>query len=1456
MLVWLGLVLPFASVTGDISSSAYKNLDDEIYEYDDFDTDSDRCIQLDQPPETRYFYLNSNAEKMRILTSENPTQRLVSEVFRIFGSEVLGYSLSLTINRNHSTILDPTTQFSNISSCKLRFCGDQDAMPEQETVPSEMLTLGVMLPPSYHVDTWNLIDIGQLGPALRLGWFIPNRTSRIPNQVWDHWKTFTIRSSVERISLRRADLDFIRNNLVGADGRHFCKSGFCEGGIASTVNCPDLYSGCAVLVTDYPVESSLFTTEKILAQISEMRMHVIMVFVGENLERVLDQLEIRTQSYSGSYLLLSPHPSTYTTRYNFTQVKFPTCEDPLMMRDYEGTSCMYSPHRLAKVVWKYMENGAPSLFSFLESFSFNYTEFVDLLKMYNMMTRKDPNVSIRKIACQWLLHNISLPQDINYNEDVGPWFLKYSSKMNAKNRLYIGGIFPISGDRYRAPELTPVALMAVNHINNNNSILNKYSLTLDILDGRCEADVVMKKFIDVVKTKNVERFRSTAGVLGPACSDTVEPLAGVAKHFRTVVITYSAEGSISNENSEDYPYFFRTIAENKMYKYAYIKTLRKLGWYKIAALTMDGQKYSDHISQMQDEFQRDGITFISNRKFPKNTQDLGMYLKDLKERRARIIIGDFYEEAARLVMCEAFKQEMTQAQGYVWFLPGWFKESWYDTDQLKGKKSGNYETNFTSLEQDLDVGEGNGSSDESRLTGMKNAAYSPDLDGASGTGILPDCSTSQMKSALDGHLTLVHSNYAPDSQMMQTNETVGQWQERLDDALSRYKVQFEGTRNRSSGQGSRIPWPDWEPNMYSGYVYDAVWLYALALDKLIKQNKSYIQDLHSERSVNKFVEIIKDIDFHGVTGRINFKERNSRLSEIEVKQWHNSLNDTDAPYENLVGIYEPVYSSHADSENEWKEGKFLSWDHSVLVWKTADGSKPQDHAKECGILTGLATSLNSECQTTIYVVFGIAIGFAALGIIIVILAFKRRYDLKMRAQEDRMRALGLMEPMTMLALDEWEIPRDRVVINRKLGEGAFGTVFGGECFFEEKGWVAVAVKTLKVGSTKEVKIDFLSEAEMMKRFDHKNIVRLLGVCTNQEPVYTVMEYMLYGDLKTYLLARRHLVNERNREELDEVSNRRLTSMSLDIARGLAYLADLKYVHRDIACRNCLVNGSRTVKLADFGMTRATFESDYYKFQRRGMLPVRWMSPESLADGLFTPSSDVWSYGVLLYEIITFGSFPYQGLSNNQVLESVKSGNTLTVPSGLKLQLENLLRTCWRYEPTKRPTAAEIVELLGNNPRLVSPCIDVPLASVAIERTDSLELLPGSRVAGSANGSRKPSAIQVRKGRDPAMSQLVNQLSVSGQLRPSANLQSPAEDAGYGSGAYSPMHAAVNGSAVTASNGQPPYGAISEGFELREPLLHREAEHASSYVPPGYIFLDPATRSTDFPDYISDGLASI
>lgn len=567
------------------------------------------------------------------------------------------------------------------------------------------------------------------------------------------------------------------------------------------------------------------------------------------------------------------------------------------------------------------------------------------------------------------------------------------------------------------------------------------------------------------------------------------------------------------------------------------------------------------------------------------------------------------------------------------------------------------------------------------------------------------CSESEILEMLNGHFSLSHAPFAAGTEIMQENITVSEWRIKYNNNLTNHNISI----------GSE----------YAGFAYDAVWVYAYALDQMLKEDVSYLANLHSEKSTNRLVSLIDSTDFSGVSGRIQFGDGASRFSVIQVFQWMNGS-------ANLVGSFQPIISKAENSRNRKIIGGQLELNHSSIAWLW-EGGRITDGTISCGV-ESFANMLNTDCTNAIYILIAIVcIIVVTLVSMTSFMFWKRQYDKKLMRSAKLLRNFGIdicsPSSITHNTLDKWEVPKDRVVINRRLGEGAFGTVYGGEAQLSvnDNSWTAVAVKTLKVGSNTEDRLDFLSEAEAMKRFDHKNIVRLLGVCLQTEPIYTIMEFMLYGDMKTFLLARRHLVGEKVTEESD-VHPKRLTIMALDVSRALSYLADNKYVHRDIACRNCLVNAQRVIKLGDFGMARPMFENDYYKFNRKGMLPVRWMAPESLGLGIFTPGSDVWSFGVLLYEIITFGSFPFQGLTNNQVLEHIKNGNTLTIPVGVKPHLEGLMKACWNSQYKNRPTASEISEFISNYPRLVTPCLDVPLASVQMPESDSdqLELLPGCR----------------------------------------------------------------------------------------------------------------------------------
>uniref|UniRef100_A0A8C0ZQK8 Tyrosine-protein kinase receptor n=1 Tax=Castor canadensis TaxID=51338 RepID=A0A8C0ZQK8_CASCN len=292
--------------------------------------------------------------------------------------------------------------------------------------------------------------------------------------------------------------------------------------------------------------------------------------------------------------------------------------------------------------------------------------------------------------------------------------------------------------------------------------------------------------------------------------------------------------------------------------------------------------------------------------------------------------------------------------------------------------------------------------------------------------------------------------------------------------------------------------------------------------------------------------------------------------------------------------------------------------------------------------------------------------------------------------------LSAMFPCSVYVPDEWEVPREKITLLRELGQGSFGMVYEGNAKDIVKGEAEtrVAVKTVNESASLRERIEFLNEASVMKGFTCHHVVRLLGVVSKGQPTLVVMELMAQGDLKSYLRSLRP--EAENNPGRPPPTLQEMIQMAAEIADGMAYLNAKKFVHRDLAARNCMVAHDFTVKIGDFGMTRDIYEMDYYRKGGKGLLPVRWMAPESLKDGVFTASSDMWSFGVVLWEITSLAEQPYQGLSNEQVLKFVMDGGYLDQPDNCPERVTDLMHMCWQFNPKMRPTFLEIVNLLKDD----------------------------------------------------------------------------------------------------------------------------------------------------------------
>uniref|UniRef100_A0A8D2DCH1 Tyrosine-protein kinase n=1 Tax=Sciurus vulgaris TaxID=55149 RepID=A0A8D2DCH1_SCIVU len=268
---------------------------------------------------------------------------------------------------------------------------------------------------------------------------------------------------------------------------------------------------------------------------------------------------------------------------------------------------------------------------------------------------------------------------------------------------------------------------------------------------------------------------------------------------------------------------------------------------------------------------------------------------------------------------------------------------------------------------------------------------------------------------------------------------------------------------------------------------------------------------------------------------------------------------------------------------------------------------------------------------------------------------------------------------------KWILNHEDVTLGELLGKGNFGEVYKGTL----KDKTNVAVKTCKEDLPQELKIKFLQEAKILKQYDHPNIVKLIGVCTQRQPVYIIMELVPGGDFLSFL-----------RKKKDELKLKQLVKFSLDAAAGMLYLESKNCIHRDLAARNCLVGENNILKISDFGMSRQE-DGGVYSSSGLKQIPIKWTAPEALNYGRYSSESDVWSFGILLWETFSLGISPYPGMTNQQAREQVERGYRMSAPQNCPEDISKIMMKCWDYNPENRPTFSELQKELTIIKRKIS-----------------------------------------------------------------------------------------------------------------------------------------------------------
>ncbi|XP_038071244.1 hepatocyte growth factor receptor-like [Patiria miniata] len=290
-----------------------------------------------------------------------------------------------------------------------------------------------------------------------------------------------------------------------------------------------------------------------------------------------------------------------------------------------------------------------------------------------------------------------------------------------------------------------------------------------------------------------------------------------------------------------------------------------------------------------------------------------------------------------------------------------------------------------------------------------------------------------------------------------------------------------------------------------------------------------------------------------------------------------------------------------------------------------------------------------------------------------------------RKRTARPSAIVLNENISIVP-DDLKIRFDQLSMGKVLGHGAFGRVYQAVLTDSSPSDVqsTVAVKTVQDTSDPYKIIKFLEEGLIMKTFDHPNVLGLLGLTFDpKEQPLIVIPFMANGDLKTFLMKQKQ-----------RVSNSQLIQFAYHVALGMEYLGRQRFVHRDLAARNCMVDNRLVVKIADFGLSRDLDESDYYTSgDKQAKLPIKWMAPESMERRKYSSKTDVWSYGVLMWEIFSRGKKPYPSINNKDIYPYLKEGGRMSPPTFCPIKISKIMQDCWKDSSKMRCSFGQIVERL-------------------------------------------------------------------------------------------------------------------------------------------------------------------